>query len=71
MNKQTNKNNARPRWVVKIGSSLITNDGQGLNLAAIESWMQDFAALRERDIELILVSSGAVAEGMARLGMTQ
>ena len=71
MNKQTNKNNARPRWVVKIGSSLITNDGQGLNLPAIELWMQDFAALRQRDIELILVSSGAVAEGMARLGMTQ
>ena len=59
------------RWVVKIGSSLITNDGQGLNLAAIKSWMNEFAELRSRGIELILVSSGAVAEGMTRLGWTQ
>lgn len=56
------------RWVVKIGSSLITNDGQGLNLSAIKNWMNDFAALRRQNIELILVSSGAVAEGMTRLG---
>lgn len=59
------------RWVIKIGSSLITNDGQGLNLSAIQAWMNDFAELRKRGYELILVSSGAVAEGMARLGWTQ
>lgn len=59
------------RWVVKIGSSLITNDGQGLNLVAIKAWMREFAELRKQGYELILVSSGAVAEGMARLGWTQ
>ncbi len=59
------------RWVIKIGSSLITNDGQGLNLPAIQSWMQEFAELRQQGYELILVSSGAVAEGMARLGWKQ
>ena len=56
------------RWVVKIGSSLITNDGQGLNLSAIKNWMNDFAVLHSQNIELILVSSGAVAEGITRLG---
>lgn len=59
------------RWVVKIGSSLITDDGQGLNLSSIKAWMKEFAELRKQNYELILVSSGAVAEGMARLGWTQ
>ena len=59
------------RWVVKIGSSLITDDGQGLNLSSIKAWMKEFAELRKQGYELILVSSGAVAEGMARLGWTQ
>lgn len=67
MNSNNTASNAQ-RWVVKIGSSLITNDGQGLNLSAIKDWMNDFAALRHQNIELILVSSGAVAEGMTRLG---
>lgn len=67
MNKQT----STQRWVIKIGSSLITNDGQGLNLEAIQAWIQDFAELRRQNIELILVSSGAVVEGMARLGWSQ
>lgn len=67
MNSNNTASNAQ-RWVVKIGSSLITNDGQGLNLSAIKDWMNDFAALRSQNIELILVSSGAVAEGMTRLG---
>jgi len=56
------------RWVVKIGSSLITNDGQGLNHQAIQSWAKQIAALRAAGKEILLVSSGAVAEGMARLG---
>lgn len=58
-------------WVVKIGSSLITDDGRGLNQTAISAWMNEFAQLRERGIELILVSSGAIAEGMTRLGWAQ
>ena len=68
MNNDNTKNQQSQRWVVKIGSSLITNDGQGLNLPAIKAWMSEFAELRKQGYELILVSSGAVAEGMARLG---
>jgi glutamate 5-kinase len=59
------------RWVVKIGSALLTNDGRGLNLAGIEQWVAQMAALRERGVEIVLVSSGAVAEGMCRLGWTK
>lgn len=56
------------RWVVKIGSALLTNDGQGLDRAAIAGWVEQIAALRKLGVEVVLVSSGSVAEGMARLG---
>lgn len=56
------------RWVVKIGSALLTNEGRGLNQEGIAIWVEQLAALRERGIEIVLVSSGAVAEGMSRLG---
>ncbi len=56
------------RWVVKIGSALLTNDGRGLNLEGIGAWVAQMANLRKRGIEVVLVSSGAVAEGMSRLG---
>ena len=59
------------RWVVKIGSALLTNDGQGLARDAIEAWVQQLAQLRLQGLELILVSSGAVAEGLSRLGWTR
>ncbi|MBL4712009.1 MAG: glutamate 5-kinase [Gammaproteobacteria bacterium] len=59
------------RWVIKIGSSLITNDGRGLNHEAIKSWAEQIATLRDAGKEILLVSSGAVAEGMARIGWTQ
>jgi len=55
-------------WVVKIGSSSITNDGQGLNQQAIQSWAKQIAQLRDAGKQVLLVSSGAVAEGMARIG---
>lgn len=58
------------RWVVKIGSALLTNDGQGLDHAAIERWVAQIASLRQSGIELVLVSSGSVAEGMSRLGLS-
>jgi len=61
---------AARRWVVKIGSALITNDGRGLARGAICAWVAQMAALRQRGIEIVLVSSGAVAEGMSRLGWT-
>jgi glutamate 5-kinase len=71
MNNDKSTTQRSKRWVIKIGSSLITNDGQGLNLPAIKSWMSEFAQLRKQGYELILVSSGAVAEGMVRLGWTK
>jgi glutamate 5-kinase len=55
------------RWVVKIGSALITSEHQGLNREAIRNWAQQIARLHGRGKEIILVSSGAVAEGMSRL----
>jgi glutamate 5-kinase len=62
---------AARRWVVKIGSALLTNDGRGLARAAIADWVGQIAALQERGHEIVLVSSGAIAEGMARLNWAQ
>ncbi|MBI1174610.1 MAG: glutamate 5-kinase [Sideroxydans sp.] len=59
------------RIVVKVGSSLVTNQGAGLDAQAIVSWAQQIAALRESGCEVVLVSSGAIAEGMQRLGWKQ
>lgn len=55
--------------VVKLGSAILTNDGQGLATEAIEAWVEQIVALREEGVQVVLVSSGAVAEGMKRLGM--
>ena len=59
---------AARRWVVKIGSALITNDGKGLDRQAIETWAGQLAALHQSGREILLVSSGSIAEGMGRLG---
>ena len=59
------------RWVIKIGSSLLTNDGRGLALEAIDGWVDQMVELRRQGREVLLVSSGAVAEGMTRLGWSQ
>ncbi len=59
------------RLVVKVGSSLVTNQGQGLDRAAIARWAAQIAQLRTRSKEVVLVSSGAIAEGMQRLGWTR
>ena len=56
------------RWVVKVGSSLVTNEGRGLDAAAISQWGGQIARLRAMGKEVVMVSSGAVAEGMKRLG---
>ena len=56
------------RLIVKVGSSLVTNSGQGLDHAALTRWVIQIAELRKRGREVILVSSGAIAEGMQRLG---
>jgi glutamate 5-kinase len=54
--------------VVKVGSSLVTNEGRGLDAAAIARWAAQVAELRRMGRRVILVSSGAIAEGMQRLG---
>jgi glutamate 5-kinase len=56
------------RLVVKVGSSLVTNEGAGLDVDAIANWARQIAALRATGREVVLVSSGAIAEGMKRLG---
>jgi glutamate 5-kinase len=58
------------RIVVKVGSSLVTNDGRGLDEVAIGEWCRQMAALASEGREVIMVSSGAIAEGMKRLGWT-
>jgi len=59
---------AAKRFVVKVGSSLVTNQGQGLDHAALARWAAQIAQLRKLNREVVLVSSGAIAEGMQRLG---
>ncbi len=56
------------RIVVKVGSSLVTNEGRGLDERAIGEWCRQLAALHKEGVEVIIVSSGAIAEGMKRLG---
>jgi len=54
--------------IVKVGSSLVTNQGRGLDLGALSRWAQQIAALRKDGRKVVLVSSGAIAAGMQRLG---
>jgi glutamate 5-kinase len=56
------------RWVIKIGSALLTADGKGLSHEVLSAWVEQMAALRHAGHEVVLVSSGAVAEGMSRMG---
>ena len=65
----------RARWVIKIGSALLTNDGRGLDRDLMQVWVDRMVALRERGIDVMVVSSGAVAEALGerteQLGSTQ
>jgi glutamate 5-kinase len=56
------------RIVVKVGSSLVTNEGRGIDAEAIGNWARQLATLAHAGREVIMVSSGAIAEGMKRLG---
>ena len=56
------------RWVVKIGSALLTRDGQGLDRSVLSPWADQVTGFLRNGGELVLVSSGAVAEGMSRMG---
>jgi glutamate 5-kinase len=62
---------AARRVVIKVGSSLVTNEGRGLDRSAIAQWAEQIAALRAAGKQVLLVSSGAIAEGMQRLGWTR
>ena len=66
MNRQITKD--AKRWVIKIGSALLTNDGAGLDRNAIDSWVEQIATLLADGKEVVVVSSGAIAEGIVRLG---
>ena len=59
---------AARRWVVKIGSALLTDEGKGLSRHSMADWVLQLARLRQEGREVVVVSSGAVAEGMVRLG---
>lgn len=59
------------RLVVKIGSSLLTAQGQGLDTKAIADWVKQIADLHKQGVQVLLVSSGAVAEGMKRMGWSK
>jgi glutamate 5-kinase len=56
---------------VKFGSALLTRDGLGLDESAIRGWTDDLAALRREGVEVVVVSSGAIAAGMSRLGLAR
>ena len=56
------------RWVIKLGSALLTNEGCGLRVDSMDTWVKQVHALREKAYEIVIVSSGATAEGISRLG---
>ncbi|MGB1967489.1 MAG: glutamate 5-kinase [Litorivicinaceae bacterium] len=55
------------RWVVKIGSALLTNDGQGLDVSRMQTWVKEMSTLIDDGVDLCLVSSGAIAVGLRAL----
>ncbi len=71
MTQAESADNGNRCWVVKLGSALLTDDGCGLRTEAIADWVAQMAQLRTRGLRFIIVSSGAIAEGRARLGWNQ
>ncbi len=67
MSERTQLRQAR-RLVIKIGSALLTNDGKGLDVTSLGLWVDQIAGLIDDGVEVVIVSSGSVAEGMSRLG---
>jgi glutamate 5-kinase len=59
------------RWVIKLGSALLTNNGCGLRVESLHNWVAQIMELRHRGCDVVIVSSGAIAEGITRLGWTQ
>ena len=68
MSEDREKIKATRRWVVKIGSALLTDNGCGLKHELLNLWVKQIAVLSDRGFEIVIVSSGAVAEGVTRLG---
>ena len=68
MSKSREKLKQTRRWVVKLGSALLTNEGYGLRVDSMDAWVKHIHALREKGYEIVIVSSGATAEGITRLG---
>ena len=69
MSNQRHRLTRGQRWVVKIGSALLTANGQGLDQEAMKGWVRQMVELQRSGVDLVLVSSGAVAEGMVRMGL--
>jgi glutamate 5-kinase len=63
--------NSKQIWIIKAGSSLLTNHGQGLDQSFIHFWAEQVVELRKKNIACVLVSSGAVAEGLSRLNISE
>lgn len=59
------------RWVIKVGSALLTNDGRGLDASVVKMLADQLVALRSRGRDVVLVSSGAIVAGLARLDLTE
>ena len=59
------------RWVIKVGSALLTNDGRGLDASVVKMLADQLVALRSRGRDVVLVSSGAIVAGLARLNLTE
>lgn len=62
------EHNKQERWIVKVGSSLVTSDGTHLDLKIIQSWANQIAELKSRGKQVALVTSGSIADGMNKLG---
>ena len=59
------------RWVIKVGSALLTNEGRGLDASVVKMLADQLVALRSRGRDVVLVSSGAIVAGLARLNLTE
>lgn len=55
-------------WVIKVGSSLVTNQGRGIDKSRLKSWVEQISCLKEKGMQVILITSGAIAEGVQALG---
>ena len=68
---ETRQMNENGRWVIKVGTSLLTSVEEGLDQAAIHSWVSQIATLKQSGMDFVLVSSGSIGEGVRRLGWRQ